>query len=80
MSEDHQVNKAHNRKKDKFKKKSSKKVKFNSENLDEPSEEQNKNLKNLADNDKDEFDKAKAKNPRAFAINSFVAAERQFRR
>jgi ribosome biogenesis protein BMS1 len=84
MSEsEHQVNKAHNRKKDKFKKKSFKKNKFNAENIDYPDEDNqadNRNDKDADGANKDEYSKDKLKNPRAFAINSFVAAERQFRR
>ena len=33
-----------------------------------------------SDNEKLDFKAAKARNPRAFALQSFVAAERQFRR
>lgn len=70
-----QVNKTHNRKKDKFKKKKSAKE-GNFEKLDVDKEDKAKTEKH----DKSDFDKAKSRNPRAFAINSFVAAERTFRR
>lgn len=69
-----QVNKTHNRKKDKFKKKHGEKGKFS-----EIESEESRNAK-VDKHDKSDFDKAKSRNPRAFAINSFVAAERTFRR
>ena len=79
MSEtENQINKAHNRKKDKFKKKF-KNIKFDTEFLDDGNQA-DKHEKDTDKSDKDEYEKAKLKNPRAFAINSFVAAERQFRR
>ena len=36
--------------------------------------------KNAKEEDADDFNKAKLRNPKAFALQSFVAAERQFRR
>ncbi len=69
-----QVNKSHNRKKDKFKKKN-----LGKKNFDEIESEEN--VKAKGDKlDKDDFEKAKSRNPKAFAINSFVSAERTFRR
>ena len=84
-SEQNQVNKAHNRKKDKLKKKKSNKInKFDTENTDQQPDNESqtgmRSEKNADGTEKDEYEKAKSKNPRAFAINSFVAAERQFRR
>ena len=67
-----QVNRAHNKKKkEKFRKKHAKPTE-NEEGHKSPDE---------ADlNEKEKFERAKKKNPKAFALNSFVAAERQFRR
>ena len=70
------MNKTHNRKKDKFKKKkaSDSKGKFSEIESEEARVAKTDKF------DKSDFDKAKSRNPRAFAINSFVAAERTFRR
>lgn len=78
-AESNQLNKAHNKKKDKYKKKHSKKSKFDSENLEDQPTNENEQQKETT-TDKTEYEKAKLKNPKAFALNSFVAAERQFRR
>ena len=65
-----QVNRPHNRKKkDKFKKKNA-----NEEDQGHKSPDESEL------NDKEKFERAKKNNPKAFAINSFVAAERNFRR
>jgi hypothetical protein len=45
---------------------------------DRPEDENDKQTK--FDKNDDDFKKAKIRNPRAFSLNSFVAAERQFRR
>ncbi len=73
-----QVNKTHNRKKDKFKKKKSADSK--SGKFSEIESEEARHAKADKFDTKSDFDKAKSRNPRAFAINSFVAAERTFRR
>lgn len=74
-----QVNKSHNRKKEKYKK-GKKNSSFedleNNQNADSKEDHKERDILN----DKDDYEKARAKNPRAFALNSFVAAERQFRR
>lgn len=70
-----QANKSHHRKQKgaKAKKKDNKK---NFETVNEEPDGQ----KNESFGNEDDYRKAKARNPRAFALQSFVAAERQFRR
>jgi hypothetical protein len=74
-NENYQVNKSHHKKKSakKFKNKGNKDFEDTEENKDD-----NKSQKG------DEFDenyrKARERNPKAFALQSYVAAERQFRR
>lgn len=73
--ENHQSNKSHHRKQKgaKAKKKDNKK---DFETVDEESSEK----KNEIFDNEDDYRKARARNPRAFALQSYVAAERQFRR
>jgi hypothetical protein len=72
-----QVNKSHNRKKEKYKKKNNSNNSKFSESKNEIESEENLRAKS---DKQDDFEKAKARNPRAFAINSTVSAERAFRR
>lgn len=75
-NESYQANKSHHVKKTRVKRKESRK---NFVDLDKtkPDEESQSGGKVSQD---DNYDKARNRNPRAFALQSFVAAERQFRR
>lgn len=70
-----QVNKSHHKKKQTGKRNSKKPQAFE-EIVNEPDEKKPKNGDNFDDN----YRKARDRNPRAFALQSYVAAERQFRR
>ncbi|CAF0887412.1 unnamed protein product [Brachionus calyciflorus] len=76
--ESNQANKSHHRKQKgaKAKKRDNKKDSFEVNDKDSDTENKSKKI----DDDDDDYRKAKARNPRAFALQSFVAAERQFRR
>lgn len=77
----HQVNKSHHKKKTAAKKHVKKAKTF--EDLSKKGEDETQNY-NDKDNSKDtveeNYRKARERNPRAFALQSYVAAERQFRR
>ena len=69
-----QSNRPHRKKSHALKRKANKEDPFN----DEANDTKEKNVAN--DEGDDDFKKSKLRNPRAFALQSFVAAERQFRR
>lgn len=77
-NENYQVNKSHHKKKSakKFKNKGNKDFEDTEENKDD-----NKEAKSQKGDEFDEnYRKARERNPKAFALQSYVAAERQFRR
>ena len=77
-NEGHQSNKQHHRKKTKQTRKGAKKDFFDLEK-NKPDEETQTGSKAGKPED-DDYQKARNRNPKAFALQSFVAAERQFRR
>ena len=62
------------KKKSKFSKKKNKKEK------NDDGEDNENGHKDVEESGGDDFKKAKLRNPKAFALQSYVAAERQFRR
>jgi hypothetical protein len=85
-SENYQSNKQHHRKKTDNKRGKGKKSFVDLEKNGKPDEEDQsggffKNGKGASGaGEDDEYKKARNRNPKAFALQSFVAAERQFRR
>jgi ribosome biogenesis protein BMS1 len=84
MSDDqgdtHQANKSHHKRQKGAKAKKRDKIKPNADN-DMDAEAMDSKLAKTSHKDADDnYQKAKLRNPKAFALQSFVAAERQFRR
>lgn len=83
MSDDHQhqVNKAHHKKKTAIRAKKQKRDQFG-DDLDNGKSDDEDNSKKPSNGNEfdDNYRKARERNPKAFALQSYVAAERQFRR
>jgi hypothetical protein len=80
MSEQIQSNKPHNPKKTKLKKSRSKSAEKASKKIKSESDDESNEKTKFFDTEVDDIQKAKARNPRAFALQSYVAAEKRFRR